>query len=333
MNIRNAVVSAVLALVATTRAMAADEPKIGFILATMNEERYQKDHEYFLAAAKKYGVSVVFAACDNSERTQASKVENMLAKGIKALVIQPVNSDAAAPFVEAAHKANVPVITYDREINNADVDYYVTQDSYQVGKLQAEAAAKFLNGKGNVLILSGQAGHSVAAEITRGNVETLAKFPGIKVIAQQNHDGWSTSGAMATTENVLTKHKNDIQAILANNSGMASGAVQALEQQKLAGKVFVAGADADLTAIRNIVAGRQHFEVLKALQPLADKSAWLASELAKGHKPTAPGTSKNGKKDVPTFNTDVFPVDKANIDSQIIAYGFHTKADVYQTKN
>ena len=332
MNARNLFICLALELAATT-SVRASETKVGFILATMNEERYQKDHDYFLAAAKKYGVNVVFAACDNSERTQAAKVENMLAKGIKVLVIQPVNSNAAAPFVEAAHKANVPVVTYDREINNADVDYYVTQDSFQVGKLQAEAAAKFLNGKGNVVILSGQAGHSVAAEITRGNTETLAKYPGIKIVAQQNHDGWSTSGAMATTENLLTKYKNDIQAILANNSGMASGAVQALEQQKLAGKVFVAGADADLAAIRNIVAGKQQFEVLKALQPLADKSAWLASELAKGHKPQAPGTSKNGKKDVPTFNTEVFPVDKINIDSQIIAYGFHSKSDVYQSKN
>ena len=313
------------------KAAYAEEPKVGFILSTMQEERYQKDQKYFNEAAQKAGVKVVFASCDNSERVQAAKVENILAKGIKVLVIQPVNSNAAAPFVEAAHKAGVAVIAYDRTINNAELDYYVTQDSYKVGQLQAEAAVKATNGKGKYVILQGQAGHSVAAEITRGVKDVLKKYPEITVVSEQTHDSWSSSQAMATVENVLTKHKNDIAAILANNSGMANGAVQALEQQKLAGKVFVAGADADLAAIRNIVAGKQSFEVLKAIQPLAEQSARLAAQLAKGEKPKADTTTNNGKKDVPTFSTPVFPVDKSNIDTQIVEYGFHSREAVYQT--
>lgn len=307
----------------------AAEIKIGFILSTMQEERYAKDRLYFEEQAKKLGATVVFAACDNSERSQAAKVENMLAKGIKVLVIQAVNSDAAAPFVEAAHKAGVPVIAYDRVINKADLDYYVTQDSYAVGKMQAEAAVKATNGKGNYVILSGQSGHSVAAEITRGNLDVLKAYKDIKIISQQNHNDWSASEAMSTVENVLTKHKNAVAAILANNSGMANGAVQALDQQGLSGKVFVAGADADLPSIRNIVAGKQQFEVLKAWKPLAETAANLAVELAKGIKPKATSTYNNGTKDVPTINTPVFPVDKSNIDVQIIAYGIHTKEAVY----
>ncbi len=312
----------------SSQGFAADL-KIGFVLSTMQEERYAKDRQFFEEQAKKLGATVIFAACDNSERSQASKVENMLAKGIKALVIQPVNSNAAAPFVEAAHKAGVPVIAYDRIINNADLDYYVTQDSFAVGKMQAEAAVKATGGKGNYVILSGQAGHSVAAEITRGNLEVLKNYKDIKIVSQQSHNAWSASEAMATVENVLTKQKNDVAAILANNSGMANGAVQALDQQKLAGKVFVAGADADLPSIRNIIAGKQQFEVLKAWKPLAEAAANLAVELAKGNKPKAPSTFKNGTKDVPTINTPVFAVDRANIDEQIIAYGIHTKEAVY----
>lgn len=307
----------------------ASDIKIGFILSTMQEERYQKDKAAFEEAAKKLGAKVVFASCDNIERTQASKVENMLARGIKALVIQPVNSDAAAPFVEAAHKAGIPVISYDRIIKNADLDYYVTQDSVAVGRLQAEAAVKATGGKGNYVILSGQAGHSVAADITKGNLEVLSKYKDIKVISQQNHNAWSASQAMATLENVLAKHKNDVAAVLANNSGMANGAVQALEQQGLTGKVFVAGADADLAAIRNIVAGKQQFEVLKAIQPLAEKSAWLAVELARGNKPKGEVTSDNGTKQVPTFRTPVYAVDKANLDEVVIKSGFHPRAAVY----
>lgn len=309
----------------------AEELKVGFILSTMQEERYQKDKAAFEDEAKRLGAKVVFASCDNQERLQAAKVENMLSRGIKALVIQPVNSDAAAPFVEAAHKAGIPVIAYDRVIKNADLDYYVTQNSVEVGRLQAEAAVKATGGKGNYVILSGQAGHSVAAEITKGNLEVLSKYKDIKVVSQQSHNAWSASQAMATMENVLAKQKNNIAAVLANNSGMANGAVQALEQQKLTGKVFVAGADADLAAIRNIVAGKQQFEVLKAFKPLAEKAASLAVELAKGQKPTSGDTFDNGQKKVPTFLTPVYAVDKSNIDEQVIKTGFHSHDAVYSS--
>jgi D-xylose transport system substrate-binding protein len=310
-------------------AMANEKVKIGFVLSTMQEERYQKDKKFFEDAAKKLGAEVVFASADNSERTQSQKVENVLSKGVKALVIQPVNSDAAGALVDVAKKAKVPVIAYDRIIKNADLDYYVTQDSCEVGTLQAEAAAKAVSNKGNVLVLSGQAGHSVAQEITRCNLETLKKYPEMKVVLQQNHNNWSGSLALATTENALSKYKNDIQVILANNSGMANGAVQAVEAQKLTGKIFIAGADADLTSIRNIIAGKQNFEVFKAIQPLAEKAVEVAVKAAKGEVVTSEAKVNNGKKDVTAFNTPVFAVDKNNFESVVITSGYHTKEAVF----
>ena len=323
------VIPSLLAVASSSVGFASEKIKIGFVLSTMQEERYQKDKKYFEDAAKKAGVEVVFASADNSERTQSQKVENVLSKGVKALVIQPVNSDAAGALVDVAKKAKVPVIAYDRIIKNADLDYYVTQDSCQVGRLQAEAAAKAAGGKGNVLILSGQAGHSVAQEITRCNLETLKNFPNMKVVLQQNHTNWSGSLALATTENTLSKYKNDIQVILANNSGMANGAVQAVEGQKLTGKVFIAGADADLTSIRNIIAGKQNFEVFKAIQPLAEKALEVAVQAAKGQTVTSDSKINNGKKDVVAFNTPVFAVDKGNFEEVVVNSGFHTKEAVF----
>lgn len=326
---RIALTSAALVAAFASSLAKAETIKIGFVLSTMQEERYQKDKKYFEDAAKKLGVEVIFAAADNSERIQAQKVENVLSKGVKALVIQPVNSDAAAKLVNDARAAKVPVIAYDRIINKADLDYYVTQDSCEVGRLQAEAAVKATNGKGNVIILSGQAGHSVAQEITRCNLEVLKKHPGLKVVVQKAHEGWSGSLAQATTENALSRYKNDIQAILANNSGMANGAVQAVEGQKLGGKVFIAGADADLTSIRNIIAGKQSFEVFKAIQPLAEKAAEVAVRAAKGETVASDFKVNNGKKDVTSFNTAVFAVDKSNFDDVVVKTGFHTKEAVF----
>jgi len=303
--------------------------KIGFILSTLQEERYAKDKKLFEDKAHALGADVVFAAANNSEQEQLAKVENVLSQGVKVLVVQPVNSKAASSFVTMAHKDGIKVIAYDRIINNAPLDLYVTQDSYKVGVLQAEAAVAATKGKGNYIILRGESGHSVANEITRGVEETLRKHPNIKVVVNQAHAGWSGDLAMKTVENALTKYNNKIDAILANNSGMANGAVQALLEQKLTGKVFVAGADADLAAIKNIVANRQQFEVLKAIQPLADAAAESAVKLARGEGIVADGEVDGGSSKVSVINTPVYPVTKDNLEETILATGFHSREDVY----
>jgi D-xylose transport system substrate-binding protein len=154
----------------------------------------------------------------------------------------------------------------------------------------------------------------------------------VKIVLKQYHPGWSPKAAMETTENVLTQNKNDIQAILANNSGMAHGAVQALEEQKLTGKVFVAGADADLAAIQNIVAGKQQFEVQISIQEMAKKAAEVAVALAQGKPITGDSKVNNGLKDVVTFNTPVYGIDSSQVESRIIKTGFHPREAVYSKK-
>ena len=311
-----------------TQALAA-KPKIGFVLSTLQEERYQKDQKFFKEEADKLGFEAIMVSAENNEQTQTAKVENLLSVGVKALVIQPVNSEAAGNLVKLAHDDKIPVVAYDRMIANAPVDFYVTQDSFKVGVLQAEEAVKKTNGKGNYVILQGQAGHSVANEITRGVLSILKKYPAIKVVVQKSHEGWSSSLAMATVENALTQYKNNVAAILANNSGMATGAVQALAEQGLAGKVFVAGADADLAAIKDIVADRQQFEVLKDIAPLAKAAADVAFELASGKKPTPSRVIESGGNKVPVIDTPVYAITKANLEEKIFKSGFHTKEAVY----
>jgi len=306
----------------------ASAPKIGFVLSTLQEERYQKDQKYFIEAAKRLGFEPLLVSADNNEQTQTAKVENLLSQGVKALVIQPVNSESAGNLVRIAHEDKVPVIAYDRLIKNSDVDFYVTQDSFQVGVLQAEAAVKATGGKGNYVILMGQAGHSVAKEITRGVESVLAKYPNIKVVVKRNHNGWSPQEALATTENALTQYKNNIAAILANNSGMAHGAIQALAEQKIVGKVFVAGADADLASIKDVIAGRQQFEVLKDIRPLAERSAEVAYKLAMGQQVQPDAAVDNGKKKVPSINTPVYAITKDNVEERIFKTGFHSRQAV-----
>lgn len=326
---------ACIALLISIQVSFAKEIKIGFLLSTLQEERYQKDKKYFEDEAKRLGAEVLFYSSDNSEQVQVKKMENLLTKGVDVVVVQPVNSNAASTLVELAEENKVPVIAYDRIINNANLAYYVTQNSKEVGRLQAEAAVKATKGKGKYVILSGQSGHSVAMAITQGAKEVLAKHPEIEIVVEKFHQGWSPSLAMATVENALTKHNGKIDAVLANNSGMANGAVQAVTDfdKKLDGKVFIAGADADLAAIKNLVKGSQQFEVLKDIKLLAETSAQLAVSVAKKEaiKFEIEQVS-NGKKQVDVINTPVFPVTKDSIESVIIGRGFHTKEAIYGSK-
>ena len=315
----------------TVHASAGDpkKMKIGFVLGTLQEERYQKDQKAFTDEAKKLGFEPVVVAADNNENIQTSKVENLLSMGVKALVIQAVNSDAAAALVKVAHDDKVPVVAYDRLINNAPVDFFITVDAFEIGKIQAEEAVKATKGKGNYVILMGQAGQSATNEITKGVTSVLDKYPDIKVVVKQTHEGWSPQLAMATTENALTQHKDKIDAILANNSGMAQGAVRALKAQGLTGKVFVAGSDADLANIKSLVAGEQQLEILKEIGPFAAAAAKIAYQLAKGEKPKSNLTVKSGAHDVPTLQMPVYPVTKANLEERVFKTGFHTKKAVY----
>ncbi len=313
----------------TTAKSTVRPVRIGFVLATMNEERYSKDRSYFQDFAKTRGADVEFASCDDKVDVQTSKVETLLSKSIDVLVIQPVNGEAASSIVALAKKENVPVVAYDRIIKNADIDLYVTQDSFKVGVIQAEEAVLTTKEKGNYVLLMGEAGHSVADEITRGVLSVLDKHPQIHVVVKQNHPGWSTALALSTVENALTRYKNNVQAILANNDGMALGAVQALEEQKLTGKVFVAGADADLTAVKDIVQGKQSLTVLKGIKPLAEAAVNAAISLAKKDPVKSDATMNNGKIEVPVINTPVTRVVKSNIGETIIQSGFHTQEAVY----
>jgi D-xylose transport system substrate-binding protein len=304
-------------------------PKIGFILSTMQEERYQRDKKVFEETVKKLGGQVYFASCNNSEQTQAAEVDNLLSKGVKVLVIQPVNGDTATSFVKQAKQDGVQIVDYDRLIKNAPIDAYITEDSFKVGQLQAEAAVKYTHGKGNYVILMGQAGHSVAEARTAGVLSVLKKHPLVHIVVKQYHPGWSPNLAMQTTENALTQHKNNIQAIIANNSGMAHGALQALGEQKLLGKVFVAGADADLASIKDVVAGKQQFEVFISINDMARRAAEVAMALAKKEDFKFDSQVDNGVAKIKTINAPVFPVDKSKVEERIIGTGFHAREAIY----
>ncbi|RMH56260.1 MAG: D-xylose transporter subunit XylF [Candidatus Hydrogenedentota bacterium] len=297
--------------------------RIGFILATEQEERYQRDKKAFQEAARAEGAEVIFLSSNNDEATQRANVESLLARNVSVLVVQPVNSDNAGVFVEKAHSKGIPIVAYDRMINHPNLDYYAGQNSAEVGRLQAEAALEWLrkrNESGVALILSGQQGHSVAEEITRANIAVL-KAAGVPIAAQQYHDAWGTDQALATAENQLVRNPR-INVILCNNSGLARGAVQAVGKAGRSGEVFIAGADADKANIEYLLSGEQQLEIYKDEITLAHTAAKLAAALARGTVPEP--TSYTDYKDarhIKTILTPVKPVTRENYREIVVEAG------------
>ena len=327
---------------ATDPAGAAEKIKIGFLLKTMQEERYQRDKAAFLTRAKALGADVIFDSANNDEQTQLAAFENMLSQGAQVIVLQPVNTGTAGGMVTSAHKSGVKVVGYDAMLLNGPLDAMVMQDSWAVGKLQAEAMVAWLktkNGsvKGNVALIRGQPGDSNANTMSSGVLEVLKANPELRLVVDQSHESWSPDKAMATTENLLTKLGNNIDAVICNNSGMARGVIAALDAQGLASadKVFVAGSDADLVNIQYVAQGKEAAEVWKKIAPFAETAAETAVLLAQNPDKDPKTllkidrTINNGAVDVPTIVTPVVLVDRNNLDSTIIAEGFYSHRQVY----
>ena len=327
---------------AAARGEAAEKIKIGFLLKTMQEERYQRDKKAFTDKANALGAQVIFDSANNDEQTQLAAFENMLSAGAQVIVMQPVNTGTAGSMVTAAHKSGVKVVGYDSMLVNGPLDAMVMQDSWAVGKLQAQAMADWLKSKngavrGEVALIRGQPGDSNANAMSSGVLEVINANPNLKLIADQSHEGWSPDKAMATTENLLTKYNNKVDAFICNNSGMARGVIAALDAQGLAkaDKVFVAGSDADLVNMQYIAQGKEAAEIWKKITPLAETAAQVAVTLAQNPDKDpklvlkADKILNNGAVDVPTIVTPVVLVDKSNLDSTIIAEGFYTHKQVY----
>jgi D-xylose transport system substrate-binding protein len=360
-KIRFSFIAQILGLCLLTTALLIYQPgveaaeptvKIGFLLSTMQEDRYQTDKAEFIAHAESLGARVMFDSSGNNELTQLQRFEQMLDEGCQVIVLQPVNTGAAGALVRLANKKGVKVVGYDRLLTNGPLDIMVMQDSWAVGQLQAEAMVKWFQEKrgkveGNVALIMGQPGDSNAAAMSQGVLETIQKNPGLKLIAQISHVDWSPDRSAETASNLLLKHNNQVDAFVCNNSGLARGVIASLKSEKLADaeKTFVAGADADLKTIQYIVEGKQVVEVWKPIKPLAFKAAEVAVQIARNPDKPVVDIAKeasredarfamvdNGFAKIPSVVTPVVLITKDNIDSTLIAQKVFTREQVYGGK-
>ena len=329
------VLSAVFALALNgqlTHAQDTKKPQIGFSIEAMKGERWQTDLDSFKARAKQLGMEIVSSDANGDDDLQFQQVKDMIKSGIKVLVLLPRDTSKAARMVDAATAANVKVISYDRLAQNSNVDLYISFDRVAIGRMQAEYLVKRAP-KGNYVLIAGSPNDEGAKILHDEQLRVLQPYidrGDIKVIADSYTKDWLPSEAYLHTLEAIDSAKGNIAAVLASNDGMAGGAIQALREHNLAGKVQVSGQDADLLNIIYLIQGTQAMTVYKPITNEAARAAEEAVRLARGEKSDADGAINNGKIRVPSILLKPVLVTKDNIKATVVKDGFQTLKDINQ---
>jgi D-xylose transport system substrate-binding protein len=302
---------------------------------TLKEERWQIDRDLFTAAAQAAGADVLVQSANSNDVVQLQNIESLITQKVDVLVIIPKDAAAMAKGVELAHQAGIPVLSYDRLITGCDLDLYLTFDNVKVGELQAKFLAERIpqSGKLRLIRIYGAKTDNNAKLFKQGQdniLQPLIAAGKVEVLFEDWAEDWKPENAKKITNAAITKIGQNFDAILASNDGTAGGAIQALTEEGLAGKIIVTGQDADLAACQRIAQGTQAMTVYKPIQSIATKAAELALKLARHQPIVARDAVSNGKIDVPSVLLEITSVTKENLRETVVKDGFRKESDVFQ---
>jgi D-xylose transport system substrate-binding protein len=275
---------------------------IGVSWSNFQEERWKTDEAAMKAAIAAAGDKYISADAQSSPQKQLTDIESLIAQGANALIVLAQDSSAVAPAVQKAVDESIPVIGYDRLIENPNA-FYITFDNKEVGRMQARGVFA-VKPAGNYAFIKGSSTDPNADFLFSGQMEVLKAAidsGAVKNVGAIYTDGWLPANAQKNMEQILTKTNNKVDAVVASNDGTAGGAIAALAAQGLAGSVPVSGQDGDHAAINRIALGTQTVSVWKDARELGKKAAEIAGLLANGKKMSdVPGvtTFSDGPKKV-----------------------------------
>jgi len=305
---------------------------IGVSWNNYQEERWAKwDEPAIKAAIEAGGGKYISNDAKSSADTQNSNVANLISQGAKVVIILAQDGTAIKTAVASALAANVPVIAYDRLIEDPKV-LYITFDNKLVGKLQAAALLK-VKSAGNFVVIKGNKADANADFLRAGYVE--AGLPDVdkstdtlKNVGETYTDNWDPAKAQAEMEQFLTANNNKIDIAFVENDGMAGGAIAALTAQGLAGSVPVSGQDGDLAALNRVALGTQTVDVWKDSRLLGKSAGESAIALCNNPDPskvtgTAAFTTPGGNN-VSAIQLQPNPITKDNL-KDVLDAGWITK--------
>jgi len=312
-----------------------DEMIVGFSMGTLMEDRWIRDRNIFTSEAEEQGITVIVKNANNDSDLQYEQVLEMIKQDIDVLVIAPNDCLTEARCVEAAKDKNIPVISYDRLVSNADVDVYISFDHTQVGVLMAKYLVEQVP-SGGYIFVNGSETDNNSKMINDGAMSVLKSYienGQITILAEDWIDGWKRETAYDFVAGALEEHRENVNAILCGNDSMAWGVIDALSEAQIAEQVVVVGQDADLVACQRIVSGKQALTIYKPIRDLVKKTVEVCLQLVNGDEVEYQGTIDDGTYQVPYIYIGVQAVTKDNIDDTVIKDGFHLREDVYQNED
>ncbi len=307
------------------------DAKVGLLLHDV-EGRWIKELEYLKRIASEEGIQLIVKTAGNDENVQINQVDELLEEGVGALLVVAVNQNTAAAIVRSAHKANVPIIGYDRIILNSDLDFLITYDYPKVGELMVEYAVQRVP-RGNYVIFWGDASDANAVAMQNRQTEMLKPYVDrgdINIIYKTHVEGWSDAYAKNQMDNVLSFSTQAVDVILASNDVIANSTLDVFDSHQISSKPLVTGQDATLEGCQSVVRKRQTMTVYKSTVNMAKTALVLAKKLSLNQRVEVPeATTFNGRKQVPTVLLQPTVTDATNMMSTVISDGVFTKDEVY----
>ncbi|MGZ2257379.1 substrate-binding domain-containing protein [Roseobacter sp. A03A-229] len=266
---------------ALSTAAFAQDLTVGVSWSNFQEERWKTDEAAIKAALEEAGAAYISADAQASAAKQLTDVEALIAQGADALIILAMDKDAIGPAVDKADAEGIPVVGYDRLIED-DRTFYLTFDNKGVGRIIAETVVA-AQPSGNFAIIKGDKGDPNAGFLLEGMMEVIGDKVDsgeIKIVGEAFSDGWKPDNAQKNMEQILTANNNEIDAVLSQNDGMAGGVIAALSAQGLS--VPVGGQDGDHAALNRVARGEQTVSVWKNARQLGAAAANIAVAMANG---------------------------------------------------
>ena len=301
--------------------------QMGFSIDSFVIERWQRDRDVFVSTANELGAEVNVQNANGNVEEQKAQIEYFIDKKMDVIVVIAVDSEACRDVLKKASDAGIKIVAYDRLLRNTNADLYISFDNEEVGRLMAETLKKELSSGGNIITIFGPTTDNNVQQVESGFNEVISESK-LNVIYSVYAKGWLAEEAFEAINDCLSLDQK-INGVMCGNDDLASQAVRALSENRMAGKVIVTGQDADLAACQRIVEGTQTMTVYKPVDKLAKSAAEYAVKLGKGEDIEAVTTINDGSYNVPYIKLEPIGVTKENIDKIIIQGGFHQKEDVY----
>lgn len=305
--------------------------QIGLTVDSFVIERWIRDRDVFVATARELGADVNVQDAGADAEEQISQIEYFISKQVDVIVVIARDCGVLSDVVQKAQNAGIPVISYDRMINNANTDFYISFDNRRVGEIMAQALIDAIPQGGDIFMIQGSSSDNNVKMLKEGFDDTL-EDTNLNVVYEANCDGWTAELAVGYVEEALEKYPH-VKGIMCGNDDIASQVVQVLAENQLAGNVVVIGQDGDLAACQRIVEGTQYMTAFKSIEDLAREAAKYAVEIGSGREASElEGVTEkvnDGTYDIPSKVLDPIAVTRENIDEVIIDGGFHRRDEVY----